>query len=463
MRTSRPSWRRASSRRPSRPLSRWPILSSATPLWPKLPRPSFRLVRRPLLSQRSHRSRVTIALAHACAGGSWRGRALGCWRRRPMANRITPTAPSFKATLMDLIQNTVATKSWIDNGGNGTISEFPTGVWVDPNGVLRPLLREARSGDLAALRTRIQPSGEENDVHGSSPLRMISLNRLEKQIQLRAALGENPDEAMKYLAGLRRIEYVFAYPETGDLVIAGPAGDWTVGPENRIVSAETGGPVVQLDDLVVVFRHMMKGSDAYFGCKIDPRRGRPEGCRPPRVEPGPPGPHPRRRPGGCRRGCASRSSSPGFRASGQPAGSARPRRRYGPPFRRPRRPPRQPSRRSDRPCPPAGGLRRSRPRASPGAAAASSSGDDSGGRAGNLRHQRVREGDVVVHPPHTFAGEGSGVGADGAHRVSGVGDGPDDGIVGRLGRVPEAAASEVRGATGRRPQRPPSRPRASTG
>jgi hypothetical protein len=174
--------------------------------------------------------------------------------------------------LMDLIQNTVATKSWIDNGGNGTISEFPTGVWVDPSGVLRPLMKEARSGDLAALRANNQQSGGQDDIHSSSPLRMISLNRLEKQIQLNAAIGQNPDEAMKYLAGLRRVQYVFAYPDTGDLVIAGPAGDWTVGPENRIVSTETGDPVVRLDDLVVVFRHMMKGSDAYFGCKIDPKQ-----------------------------------------------------------------------------------------------------------------------------------------------------------------------------------------------
>jgi hypothetical protein len=185
------------------------------------------------------------------------------------ANANNPNGADFKP-LMDLIQNTVATKSWIDNGGNGTISEFPTGVWVDPNGVLRPLMREARSGDLAAIRNRQQ--GGQEDVHASSPLRMISLNRLEKQIQLDKALGQNPDEAMKYLAGLRRVQYVFAYPETGDLVIAGPAGDWTTGAENRIVSTETGDPVVRLDDLVVVFRHMMKGSDAYFGCKIDPRK-----------------------------------------------------------------------------------------------------------------------------------------------------------------------------------------------
>ncbi len=119
-------------------------------------------------------------------------------------------------------------------------------------------MREARSGDLAALRTASQQRAGQDDVRRSSPLRMISLTRLEKQIELNAALGLGPDEAMKYLAGLRRIQYVFVYPETGDLVIAGPAGDWTTGPENRIISIDTGDPVVRLDDLVVVFRHMMK-------------------------------------------------------------------------------------------------------------------------------------------------------------------------------------------------------------
>ena len=101
---------------------------------------------------------------------------------------------------------------------------------------------------------------------------MISLTRLEKQMQMNAALGQGADDAMKYLAGLRRIQYVFVYPDTGELVIAGPAGDWTAGPENRVVSCDTGDPVVRLDDLVVVFRHMLTGRDAYFGCKIDPRR-----------------------------------------------------------------------------------------------------------------------------------------------------------------------------------------------
>ena len=61
--------------------------------------------------------------------------------------------------LKDLITNTVATKTWADNGGTGTISHFPTGVWVDPKGVLRPLMKEARTGDLAALRTNRPAAG----------------------------------------------------------------------------------------------------------------------------------------------------------------------------------------------------------------------------------------------------------------------------------------------------------------
>ena len=151
--------------------------------------------------------------------------------------------------------------------------------------MLRPLMREARSGDLAALRTSHQqraggdrpgtlPAGSVlvGDARHSSPLRMISLTRLEKQMEVNAALGQVADESIQYLAGLRRIEYVFVYPETGDLVVAGPAGDWTVGAENRVVSCDTGDPVVRLDDLVVVFRHMMSGRDAHFGCMINPRQ-----------------------------------------------------------------------------------------------------------------------------------------------------------------------------------------------
>ena len=89
-------------------------------------------------------------------------------------------------------------------------------------------------------------------------------------MQLRLAAGRPLDEEMLLLAGLERIEYVMVNPETRDLLIAGPAGDWQIGPEERIVAPRSGRPVVRLDDLFVVLRHVLASSDMRFGCSITP-------------------------------------------------------------------------------------------------------------------------------------------------------------------------------------------------
>ena len=76
-------------------------------------------------------------------------------------------------------------------------------------------MKEAQNDDLAALRAARASGGDQDDVRRNSPLRMISLVRLEKQIQLGLACGRLPDEAMQMLAGLRRIRYVLVYPPQG--------------------------------------------------------------------------------------------------------------------------------------------------------------------------------------------------------------------------------------------------------
>ncbi|MBW3597126.1 MAG: DUF1598 domain-containing protein, partial [Planctomycetes bacterium] len=76
---------------------------------------------------------------------------------------------------------------------------------------------------------------------------------------------------MLTLAGLQKIQYVFVYPETRDVVIAGPAGDWTIDREGRPLSVDTGRPLMHLDDLVVVLRNAF-GSDGRFGCSITPQQ-----------------------------------------------------------------------------------------------------------------------------------------------------------------------------------------------
>ena len=143
-------------------------------------------------------------------------------------------------SLIDLITSTVAPTTWDEVGGPGTMSKFPTGVYVDARGVLKPLLKEESAGTWPPCAQASGPRGGGDDARRSSTLRMVSLTRLEKQVQLLLAAGRQPSEDMQVLAGLQRIQYVFVYPESGDLVLAGPAGDWKPGPENSLVSAETG-------------------------------------------------------------------------------------------------------------------------------------------------------------------------------------------------------------------------------
>lgn len=174
-------------------------------------------------------------------------------------------------SLIELITSTIAPTSWDEVGGPGAIQEYRNGVYVDTLGVVRRIAPEdLGNGPLAKLRRSAERRLAADDVRRASPLRKISLPRLEREIQLRLAAGQPLDEEMTVLAGLQRIKYVLIYPETGDLVLAGPAGDWKLDRENRLASAENGRPIVQLDDLVLLLRHVNNTRDGEFGCSITP-------------------------------------------------------------------------------------------------------------------------------------------------------------------------------------------------
>jgi len=200
-----------------------------------------------------------------------RTRTLADLAAQPLGGRGGASQADFQS-LMDLITATIEPNTWDAVGGPGSIAPFETGVRVDAQGLLQRLLKSEETGSLAALRASSAVKGRRENVRQSSPLRKVSLPRLEKHLQLRLAAGRQPTDAMQVLAGLQRIKYVFVYPDSGDVVLAGPAGDWCADAENRLVSTESGQPVLRLDDLVVVLRQMTGGGETKFGCLIVPRQ-----------------------------------------------------------------------------------------------------------------------------------------------------------------------------------------------
>lgn len=130
--------------------------------------------------------------------------------------------------------------------GNGVVVDadgvFRTRVFFDPTG---QLTRQR----LAAARAALAP-----DVARPSKSRKISLTRLEAAIAAQLANGQDLTYDMKYLVGMTRIRNVFFYPETGDIVIAGPAEGYMENIAGRVVGMHTGRAILELQDLVAALR-----------------------------------------------------------------------------------------------------------------------------------------------------------------------------------------------------------------
>ncbi|MGD9724234.1 MAG: DUF1598 domain-containing protein [Pirellulales bacterium] len=184
-------------------------------------------------------------------------------------------------TLIEMITTTVKPDTWDEVGGPGTISQFNNGVYVDAHGVLTRALaprapkgaaeaRQPAAKSLAKTRKLATQASDNTNSRQTAPLRKVSLTRLEKHVQLRLAAGRSLSDEMQHLAGLEKIKYVLVYPESGDLVLAGPASDWRRDADGRSVSRATGRPILQLDDLVVVLRYLTASPQGTFGCSIDP-------------------------------------------------------------------------------------------------------------------------------------------------------------------------------------------------
>lgn len=150
----------------------------------------------------------------------------------------------------------------------------PAGVEIDADGVLRARVFNDATGELTRQRFQAAQQSLSGDLQRPSDLRKVSLNRLEAHIGQRLAEGQRLDDAIRNLAGLTRITHVFFYPESGDIVIAGPAEGFFMDASGRMVGMQTGQAVLQLEDLLVALRAFAPDSPSTttIGCSIDPTR-----------------------------------------------------------------------------------------------------------------------------------------------------------------------------------------------
>ena len=158
-------------------------------------------------------------------------------------------------------------------GGGGQGGGNLGGIAIDAAGVVTPAF--AKETKVRLNQKRQEALAAENipgDVNVSSPLRKVSLVRLEQLSREFADQKKHVPVEMQFLAGLQRIDYVFVYPETGDLVIAGPAEGFAPNAIGRVLGTSTGRPPLRLDDLIVALRTVPQSS--LVGCSIDPT---PEG------------------------------------------------------------------------------------------------------------------------------------------------------------------------------------------
>jgi hypothetical protein len=108
------------------------------------------------------------------------------------------------------------------------------------------------------------------DLNGAAEMRKISLRRLEAAIDDCAKNNKPLPDAIKYLAGLQQIRYVFVYPEQKDIVLVGPGEGWKVDARGNVVGVTTGRPVMLLDDLLVAMRTAKAAADGGITCSINP-------------------------------------------------------------------------------------------------------------------------------------------------------------------------------------------------
>lgn len=154
---------------------------------------------------------------------------------------------------------------------NAVVQQPTFGVSIDADGVL---FAKEFPGGADLIRARVAASKARLDAKIIHPTkrRYVSLRLLDDAIEKRLSDGLQPTEEMLKLVGLLRIEFVFAFPDKNDIVIAGPAEGWIESPAKHTVGIQSGLPTLLLQDLTTALQVFSRDRPAnqWFGCSIGP-------------------------------------------------------------------------------------------------------------------------------------------------------------------------------------------------
>lgn len=158
-------------------------------------------------------------------------------------------------------------------GGAGQVPGSSTGgIEIDANGVLTKSIFNGNPQLLNRQRYLAAQASINKDIQRPSQFRAVSLNRLEATVQKMLDAGQPITDDVRYLAGLTRITHVFFYPESNDIVIAGPAEGFFINANNHVVGMKSGRSTLQLQDLIVALRSFSPDGKQtkMISCSIDP-------------------------------------------------------------------------------------------------------------------------------------------------------------------------------------------------
>lgn len=145
------------------------------------------------------------------------------------------------------------------------------GVFIDAKGLLNDATKMTPEERIRVFREQpVRPTSEAVAVGHSA--RRLSLKRLEASVrQHREARTPVPAES-QFLAGLVGIDFLIFDLDQQDVILIGPAEDWKRSETGEVVGAQTGRPILQLDDFIEALRFAFAETPIapFIGCSIDP-------------------------------------------------------------------------------------------------------------------------------------------------------------------------------------------------